>query len=56
MQTCKHCGQAAPQLQGMLILERDGAAWYTHCCAECKEKYERENALEREHRRKRKHY
>ncbi len=55
METCKHCGRAAPQLQGILILQRDEAAWYTKCCQECQEKYQCQNAAERERRRKQKH-
>ncbi len=55
METCKHCGRAAPQLQGILILQRDEAAWYTKCCQECQEKYRCQNAAERERCRKQKH-
>ncbi len=56
MQTCKHCGAACQALQHVLVLHRDGSAWHTVCCEECKQKYQRQNAAEREHRRKQRHY
>ncbi len=56
MQTCKHCGAACQALQRVLILQRDGSAWHTECCEECKQKYQRQNAAERKRREKQKHY
>jgi len=43
-------------LQRVLVLQRDGSAWHTECCEECKQKYQRQNAAERKRREKQKHH
>ena len=56
MQVCMHCGAACQARLRVIVLRREGSAWPTDCCEECQAKYQRDNAAERERRKKQKHY
>lgn len=53
METCMHCGRACRELQGILVIQRDGSGWYTKCCETCRAAYQSQNARERDYQRKR---